>query len=90
MAVHDNERRTARDYMHNARTRYDDTSSGSRWIGIVVGLALLAFIVYMLYAAATGPDTTGDAVRQTPQNPTTTTAPRTTTPAPTGPTTQPQ
>jgi hypothetical protein len=87
MAVHDNERRTASDYMHGARTRYDDASTGSRWAGILVGLALIAFIVYLVFSAAYGPSNTGDAVRQTPQNPTTTTAPRST---PTGPTTQPQ
>ena len=90
MALHDQERRTAQDYMHDARTRYDDTNSGTRWTGILVGLALVAFIVYMLVAATGGPPTTGDAVRQTPPTPQTTTAPRTTAPAPTAPTTQPQ
>jgi hypothetical protein len=79
MAVHDNDRRTARDYMHNARTRYDDTSSGTRWFGILAGLAIVAFILYMLFAAA-NPRDTGEAVRQTPQNPTTTTVPQTTSP----------
>jgi hypothetical protein len=91
VAIHDEDRRAGRDYMHDARTRYDDTSSGTRWTGVIVGLALVAFILYMLFAAANGPSTTGEAIRQTPQNPTTTTTPRTTTtPAPTAPTTQPQ
>jgi hypothetical protein len=90
MAINDNSRRTPRDYMHGARTRYDDASTGTRWTGILVGLGFLAFIAYLLFAATNDPSTTGDAVRQTPQNPTTTTAPRTTSPAPTAPTTQPK
>jgi hypothetical protein len=90
MAIRDEERRAGRDYIQDARTRYGETSSGTRWTGIFVAFALVAFIFYMLFAAANDPNTTGEAVRQTPQNPTTTTAPRTTTPAPTAPTTQPQ
>ena len=86
MAVHDQDRRTTRDYMRDARTRYS-ANPGTSWVGILVGLALIAFIAYMLFAAAYGPNTTADAVRQPPLNPTTTTVPRVT---PTGPTTQPQ
>ena len=89
MALND-DRRTARDYMQDARTRYDDTSPGTRWVGILAGLAAIAFILYMIFATA-NPTNTGDAIRQTPQNPTTTTAPRTTTtPAPSAPTAQPK
>jgi hypothetical protein len=86
MAIHDEERRTG--YMDDARRRYDGGGAGTTWAGILVGLALVAFIGYMLFAAA-GPRT-GEGVRQTPQSPQTTTTPRTTTPAPTAPTTQPQ
>jgi hypothetical protein len=85
MAIHDDQR-TSRDYIRNARTRYDETPTGTGWAGALIGLAILAFIAYMLFAAAT-PDSTGDAVRQTPNN-TTTTAP-TTAPS-TAPTTQPK
>jgi hypothetical protein len=90
MAVHDNERRTPRDYMHNARTRYDDTGAAGKWIAFMVGIGLIAMVVFIFAAGTDTTDTTSDAIRQTPQNPTTTTAPRTTTPAPTGPTTQPK
>ena len=87
MAIHDEERRPG--YMDDARRRYDEAGSGSAWTGILVGLALVVFIAYMLFAAA-GPRIVDDGVRQTPPTPQTTTAPRTTTPAPTAPTTQPQ
>jgi len=90
MAIHDEDRRYASDYMQDPRTRHDEAGSGTSWAGIAVGLALVVFIVYMLFAAAGGPRTTGDAVRQTPTTPQTTTTPRTTTPSPTAPTTQPQ
>jgi hypothetical protein len=89
MALHDDERRTPRDYMHDSRTRYGEAGSGTQWVGILVAVALVAFILYILISAM-GPNSTGEGIRQTPQNPTTTTAPRTTTPAPTAPTTQPQ
>jgi hypothetical protein len=80
MAIHDPDHRSARDYMHDARSRYDDASTGTKWAGIIVGLALLAFVIYMLFATA-GPDTAGDSAQQMP---TTTTAPTT------APTTQPR
>jgi hypothetical protein len=72
MAVHD-DRRTPRDYIRNARSRYDASATGTSWAAVLIGLAILAFIAYMLFAGA-GPDTTGDATRQAPNN-TTTTAP---------------
>jgi hypothetical protein len=78
MAMHDQERRTPRDYMTDAQDRYRESSSGSKATGIVIGLALVGFIVYLLFAAA-NPRTTGEAIRQTPPTPQTTTAPRTTT-----------
>ena len=87
MAVHDHERLPRDHTMHDARDARAD--SGTPWMGFAIGFALLAFILYMVFSAM-GPTNTGDAVRQTPQTPTTTTAPRTTTPTPTGPTTQPQ
>ena len=79
MAVHDHDRRTPRDYNHNARSRYDDAGSGAKWIGVLLGLAVLAFLGYMLFATP-NTDTTLDGTPQTPQNPTTTTAPQTTSP----------
>jgi hypothetical protein len=88
MAVHDQERRTVSGRMHDARNRYDESSAGSKTLGFLIGFALIGFIVYMLFAAG-NPTTTGDAVRQTPQNPTTTTTPRTTE-TPAAPTTQPK
>lgn len=87
MAIHDHDR-TPRDYMRDEPSRYQVAGTGTG--GILVGLAVIAVIFYMFFTAANSPSTTGDAVRQTPQNPTTTTAPHTTTPTPTGPTTQPQ
>lgn len=97
MATFGEERRTTRDRVKDVRTRYDDASGVSKTIGVLIGLALIAFIVYMLFAAA-NPRTTGDAVRQTPPSPQTTITPRTTTtpsnttttPAPTPPATQPK
>lgn len=98
MATHDHDRLTPRDYMQNARTRYTQTDSGTKWVGFTIGFALIAFIMYMLFSAA-NPTTTGEAIRQTPPTPQTTTAPRTTTvpseapttqPAPAAPTTQPK
>jgi hypothetical protein len=94
MAVHDHDRRTARDYVHGARARYDRMTTGTKWTAMLIGLALLAFVAYMMFAA--DPNPTFDAIRQTPPTPQTTTAPSTTTtapttqPAPAGPTTQPQ
>ncbi len=73
MAVHDHERRTPRDYIHNARSRYDDAGSGMKWVGLFIGLAVLALIGYMLFATP-NTDTTLDSTPQTPQ---TTTAPTT-------------
>lgn len=72
MALHDHERRMAHDYMHDSRTPYDEAGAGSSWVGISIGIAVIAFIVFMLFAAA-DPTTTGDAARQTP--PTTSTTP---------------
>jgi hypothetical protein len=85
MAVHDQPRRTPRDYMHGARTRYNGTTPAARWTAVIVALALLAFIAYLLFAAA-NPSVTGDAVRVTPPP---ATAPGAET-APAAPTTQPQ
>jgi ABC-type Fe3+ transport system permease subunit len=70
MAAKDNNRRTPRDYMNAARSRYDNAGS-SVWIG--VGLAVLTVIVYMLFAA-TVPRTIDDG---TARAPTTTTTPKT-------------
>lgn len=81
MAVHDDGRRAPSEYIDDDRVRYSDPQAGTRWAGVLVAIALIGFIGYMLFAAANGPSTTGDAIRQTPANPTTTTAPRTTTPA---------
>lgn len=90
MAMRDPERRSPRDYIHDARARYTETNPASKWVGVILGAALLAFIVYMLFEAM-NPSPTGEAVRQTPQNPTTTTAPpRTTTVPSTAPITQPK
>jgi hypothetical protein len=66
MAVHENDRRTQRDYIRNACTRYNGANTGSRSVGINVGLALIAFIGYLLLSSASDPGTMGDAVRQTP------------------------
>lgn len=73
MAVHDHERRTPRDYIHNARFRYDDAGWGMKWVGLFIGLAVLALIGYMLFATP-NTDTMLDSTPQTPQ---TTTAPTT-------------
>jgi hypothetical protein len=90
MAIHDHERRSMHDHIRDARASYSsDEGAGVKTVGFIIGIALIGFILYMLFAASSGPRTTSDAVRQTPQNPTTTTAPRTN-PTPSGPTTQPQ
>jgi hypothetical protein len=78
-----------RDYIPDARTRYTQTSTASKWVGVILGAVLLAFIAYMLFAAM-NPSPTSEAIRQTPQNPTTTAAPRTTTVPSTAPMTQPK
>jgi len=76
MAIHDHERSPVRDYWHGARARYAETSAASKRTGTIVGLALIGFIVYMLFAAAYTPrSTTGEAIRQTPQSPQTNTPP---------------
>jgi hypothetical protein len=85
MATHDEERRPMRDRLHSARERYQETGSSMKWVGFVIGFALLALLVYLIFAAG-NVTTTDDATRQTP---TTTTAPRTTAPAPQAPTTPP-
>jgi hypothetical protein len=46
---------------------------------LIVALALVGFIVYMVFGSM-NPQTTNDAIRNTPANPTATTAPRTTAP----------
>jgi ABC-type Fe3+ transport system permease subunit len=69
MPANDNNRRTPRDYMNAARSRYDNAGS-SVWIG--VGLAVLTVIVYMLFAA-TVPRTIDDG---TARAPTTTSTPK--------------
>lgn len=71
MAVHD-DRRTPGDYIRNARSRYDASATGTGWAAVLIGLAILAFIAYIFFAAA-APDTTGDATRQTPNSTPTTT-----------------
>jgi len=85
MAIHDHERRTAQDYMRDARSSYEDTGSGVKWVGLIVGLFLLGIILFM-FLAAPSQDPTGGITRQAP----TTTVPQSPTPSPTGPTTQPQ
>lgn len=89
MAIHDQERRPARDYVRDARRRIEETSTGAKWTKILVGLALITFIVYMIFAAM-NPSPTGEAIRQTPQSPQSTTTPRTTTVPSTTPANQPQ
>ena len=74
MALHDHERRTAHDYMHDAYTPYDEASAATNWVGILLGLALLAGIVFVFFAAS-DVKTTGDATRQTPTTSTTPVAP---------------
>jgi hypothetical protein len=90
MSTHDNVPRTARDRMREARTRYDETDSSTKWVGFTIGLALLAFIAYMLLAMPSQDPTGGKTVSpaETPQ--TTTTVPQSPTPSPTAPTTQPK
>ena len=77
MALHDQERRTPRAYMHHARTRYHDTGASSKWIAFMAGIGLIALVVFIFAAGAD--DTINDAITQ--KAPTTTTAP-TNTPAP--------
>ena len=84
MAIHDHDRRTPRDYMHDARSRYSDANTGTKSIGLLIGLALLGFIAYMLLATPSQ-DPTGGITRSTP----TTTAPAPGAPT-TAPTTQPK
>jgi hypothetical protein len=79
MALYDEERRAERDPLIDAPNRYAESSGGTKTVGFLVGLALVGFIVYMLFAAS-NTRTTGDAIRQTPPSPQTTTAPRTTSP----------
>lgn len=80
MAHHDHDRRSAYDYMHgNPIHQYE--GAGTSWVGIAIGIAAIAFILFMLIAAGGDRTTTGDAIRQTP--PTTSTAPA-------APVTQPQ
>jgi hypothetical protein len=89
MAVHD-DRRSPGDYIRNARTRYEESRTGTGWAAVLAGLAVLAVIAYMLFAGATT-DRTGEAVRQTPNTGPTNiqrTAPSTT--PSTAPTTQPK
>ena len=88
MAVHDHER-LPRDGIQDAPNRHTAANSSTPWVGIAIGSAIIALILYMIFSAM-GPTRTGDGIRNTPQTPTTTTAPRTTTPTPTAPTTQPR
>jgi hypothetical protein len=88
MAVNEGERRTPRDYIRDTRMRY--AGEGTPWVGIIIGFLLAAAILYMLVTAMGGPRTTSDAVRETPPNPQTSTAPKITTPTPTAPTIQPK
>jgi len=61
MAVDD--RRTPRDYIRNARSRYD-TAGGSTWTAILIGLAVLAIVVYMIFSVA-APNRTGTYTQPT-------------------------
>lgn len=82
MAVRD-ERRTPREHFDNARTRYQESNAGGKWITLLIALAIIAAIFYMI-ASADGPNT-ANAPRTTP---TTTNQPSNTTT--TAPTTQPR
>jgi len=81
MAVHDHDRRTARDYIH---TRYEDTGSGFNWVGVAAFLFLIGFVLF-IFLAAPSRDPTGGITRSS----STTTVPQSPNPSPTGPTTQP-
>lgn len=89
MAIHDQERRPGREHMRDARTRYTETSTASKWVAMVIGLALILFIASMIYSTM-NPSPTGGAIRETPATPQTTTTPKTTTVPSTAPTTQPE
>jgi hypothetical protein len=67
IAKNHNGRRTPRDYMHTARSRYDKAGSGV-WIG--AGLVVLTVIVYMLFAT-TVPRTIDDGTARAPSTSTT-------------------
>jgi len=72
MAVHDHDR-SARDYMRDARTNYDDADPITKFAGVAVGVLLLGIVLFM-FLAAPAPDPARNTVQQAP---TTTTAPTT-------------
>ena len=49
MAIRDDRRRTPRDYMRSAESRYDQSSSSGKWIGVLVTLAIACALLYVLF-----------------------------------------
>lgn len=89
MAVHDQERPSARDHIRDAGN--DDSTAGvtAKWIGVIVGVLLLGVILLMVVAPSQDP--TGGITRSPAETaPTTNSVPQSPNPSPTGPTTQPQ
>lgn len=79
MTYHDHERRTGHGFLVNARRRYREAGTSARIFGAIVGVALLAFVAYIIFASAAtynAIDANEDAAHtRAPQ--TTTTAPAT-------------
>jgi len=90
MAIYDDERRSARDYMQEARMRSrQDGGSAAGWIGATVFLLLIGF-VFVLFLAAPSQDPTDGITRSPAETAPTRTVPQSPTPSPTAPTTQPR
>jgi hypothetical protein len=77
MAVHHDDRRTARSFMHDARRSYREAGRGTRIFGAFLGLALLAYVAYLVFASVA----TYNAIDAN-ENASQTSAPQTTTAAP--------
>ena len=71
MATYDEERRSAHDYMREARTNHEYDSSGFRWIGAVVFLLLLCFVFFLFLATPSQDPTGGKTVSPSQTAPTT-------------------
>jgi hypothetical protein len=73
MALYDEERRSARNYMRDGHTEreYDGNSKGSSWIGAVVFLLLIGFVFFLVLATPSQDPTGGKTVSSSENAPTT-------------------
>lgn len=65
MAMRDRNKRTMRDYIDRTRSHYSEASSGAKWGWALGAFAVLALIIFMMFAVA-GPRTTGNGTAGTP------------------------